>query len=137
MEFHVDIVSAEAEIYSGPATMVFAPAEMGEVGIAPRHAPLLTRLVPGEVRVQTQGGEEHSFFVSGGMLEIQPHIVTVLSDVALRAKDIDEAAALQAKENAEKALADRQTDFEYAKAQAELAEAVAQLRTLEKLRHRK
>lgn len=137
MEFHVDIVSAEAEIYSGPATMVFAPAEMGEVGIAPRHAPLLTRLVPGEVRVQTQGGEEYSFFVSGGMLEIQPHIVTVLSDVALRAKDIDEAAALQAKENAEKALADRQTDFEYAKAQAELAEAVAQLRTLEKLRHRK
>jgi len=137
MEFHIDIVSAEAEIYSGPATMVFAPAEMGEVGIAPRHAPLLTRLVPGEVRVQTQGGEEYSFFVSGGMLEIQPHIVTVLSDVALRAKDIDEAAALQAKENAEKALADRQTDFEYAKAQAELAEAVAQLRTLEKLRHRK
>lgn len=137
MEFHVDIVSAEAEIYSGPATMVFAPAEMGEVGIAPRHAPLLTRLVPGEVRVQTQGGEEYSFFVSGGMLEIQPHIVTVLSDVALRAKDIDEAAALQAKENAEKALADKQTEFEYAKAQAELAEAVAQLRTLEKLRHRK
>lgn len=137
MELHVDIVSAEAEIFSGSATMVFAPAEMGEVGIAPRHAPLLTRLVPGEVRVQTQAGEEHSFFVSGGMLEIQPHVVTVLSDVALRARDIDEAAALQAKENAEKALADKQTEFEYAKAQAELAEAVAQLRTLEKMRHRK
>lgn len=137
MELHVDIVSAEAEIFSGAATMVFAPAEMGEVGIAPRHAPLLTRLVPGEVRVQTQSGEEHTFFVSGGMLEIQPHVVTVLSDVALRAKDIDEAAALQAKEQAEKALADKTTEFEYAKAQAELAEAVAQLRTLEKLRQRK
>lgn len=137
MELHVDIVSAEAEIFSGSATMVFAPAEMGEVGIAPRHAPLLTRLVPGEVRVQTQSGEEQSFFVSGGMLEIQPHVVTVLSDVALRAKDIDEAAALQAKEQAEKALADKQTEFEYAKAQAELAEAIAQLRTLEKLRQRR
>lgn len=137
MELHVDIVSAEAEIFSGPATMVFAPAEMGEVGIAPRHTPLLTRLAPGEVRVQTQGGEEHSFFVSGGMLEIQPHVVTVLSDVALRARDIDEAAALQAKEQAEKALADKKSEFDYAKAQAELAEAVAQLRTLEKLRRRK
>jgi F-type H+-transporting ATPase subunit epsilon len=116
--------------------MVFAPAEMGEVGIAPRHAPLLTRLIPGEVRVQTQEGKEHSFFVSGGMLEVQPHVVTVLSDTALRAKDIDEAAALEARERAERTLADTKTDFDYAKAQAELAEAIAQLRTLKKLRER-
>jgi F-type H+-transporting ATPase subunit epsilon len=136
MELHVDIVSAESAIYSGPATMVFAPAEMGEVGIAPRHAPLLTRLIPGEVRVQTQDGKEYSFFVSGGMLEVQPHVVTVLSDTALRAKDIDEAAALEARERAEKTLADTKTDFDYAKAQAELAEAIAQLRTLQKLRDR-
>jgi F-type H+-transporting ATPase subunit epsilon len=136
MELHVDIVSAESAIYSGPATMVFAPAEMGEVGIAPRHAPLLTRLIPGEVRVQTQDGQEYSFFVSGGMLEVQPHVVTVLSDTALRAKDIDEAAALEARERAEKTLADTKTDFDYAKAQAELAEAIAQLRTLQKLRDR-
>lgn len=136
MELHVDIVSAESAIYSGPATMVFAPAEMGEVGIAPRHAPLLTRLIPGEVRVQTQDGKEYSFFVSGGMLEVQPHVVTVLSDTALRAKDIDEAAALEARERAEKTLADTKTDFDYAKAQAELAEAIAQLRTLQKLRNR-
>ena len=136
IEIHVDIVSAESAIYSGPATMVFAPAEMGEVGIAPRHAPLLTRLIPGEVRVQTQDGNEYSFFVSGGMLEVQPHVVTVLSDTALRAKDIDEAAALEARERAEKTLADTKTDFDYAKAQAELAEAIAQLRTLQKLRDR-
>jgi F-type H+-transporting ATPase subunit epsilon len=136
MELHVDIVSAESAIYSGPATMVFAPAEMGEVGIAPRHAPLLTRLIPGEVRVQTQEGKEYSFFVSGGMLEVQPHVVTVLSDTALRARDIDEAAALEARERAEKTLADTKTDFDYAKAQAELAEAIAQLRTLQKLRGR-
>ena len=136
MELHVDIVSAESAIYSGPATMVFAPAEMGEVGIAPRHAPLLTRLIPGEVRVQTQEGKEYSFFVSGGMLEVQPHVVTVLSDTALRAKDIDEAAAMEARERAEKTLADTKTDFDYAKAQAELAEAIAQLRTLQKLRER-
>jgi F-type H+-transporting ATPase subunit epsilon len=136
MELHVDIVSAESAIYSGPATMVFAPAEMGEVGIAPRHAPLLTRLIPGEVRVQTQEGKEYSFFVSGGMLEVQPHVVTVLSDTALRAKDIDEAAALEARERAERTLADTKTDFDYAKAQAELAEAIAQLRTLQKLRER-
>ena len=89
MTLHVDIVSAEAEIFSGTANMVFAPAEMGEVGIAPRHAPLLTRLKPGEVRVQVEGQEEQFFYVSGGMLEVQPHVVTVLADVALRARDID------------------------------------------------
>jgi F-type H+-transporting ATPase subunit epsilon len=134
MTLHVDIVSAEEEIYSGTATMVFAPAEMGEVGIAPRHTPLISRLKPGEVRVRTQEGEELMFYVSGGMLEVQPHVVTVLSDTALRAKDLDEAAAMEAKERAEQALADRQSDFEYAKAQAELAEAVAQLRAIRKLR---
>lgn len=134
MTMHVDIVSAEAEIFSGTATMVFAPAEMGEVGIAPRHTQLLTRLKPGEVRVQDEKGEEQSFYVSGGILEVQPHVVTVLSDTAVRAKDLDEAAALKAKEEAEKALADNQSDIDYAKAQAELAEAVAQLRAIQKLR---
>lgn len=134
MTIHVDIVSAEAAIFSGSATMVFAPAEMGEVGIAPRHTPMLTRLKPGEVRVQTDDGKEQTFYVSGGMLEVQPHVVTVLSDTALRARDLDEAAALAAKERAEKLLSDNQADIDYAKAQAELAEAVAQLRTIQKLR---
>ena len=130
----VDIVSAESAIFSGSATMVFAPAEMGEVGIAPRHTPMLTRLKPGEVRVQTDDGKEQTFYVSGGMLEVQPNVVTVLSDTALRAKDLDEAAALAAKERAEKLLSDNKADIDYAKAQAELAEAVAQLRTIQKLR---
>ncbi len=134
MTLHVDIVSAEEEIFSGTANMVFAPAEMGEVGITPRHTPLLTRLKPGEVRVRIEGQEELFFYVSGGMLEIQPHIVTVLADTAVRAKDLDEAAALKAKDRAEKAMKDKQSDFDYAKAQAELAEAVAQLRTIQKLR---
>ncbi len=134
MTLHVDIVSAEREIYSGAAEMVFAPAEMGEVGIAPRHTPLLTRLKPGEVRVREPGGNEQVFFVSGGMLEIQPHVVTVLADTAMRAKDIDEASAIAAKERAERALADKTSDLDYAHAQAELAESVARLRSLEKLR---
>jgi len=134
MTFHVDIVSAEAEIFSGTANMVFAPAEMGEVGIAPRHTPLLTRLKAGEVRVQLEGQEEQFFYVSGGMLEIQPHVVTVLADTAMRAADLDEVAALRVKERAEKAMADKQSDFDYAKAEAELAEAVAQLRTLQHIR---
>ncbi|HHH44201.1 MAG TPA: F0F1 ATP synthase subunit epsilon [Gammaproteobacteria bacterium] len=134
MTIHVDIVSAEAEIFSGTANMVFAPAEMGEVGIAPRHTPLLTRLKAGEVRVQMEGQEEQFFYVSGGMLEIQPHVVTVLADTALRATDLDEAAALRVKERAEKAMTDKKSDFDYAKAQAELAEAVAQLRTIQHLR---
>jgi len=134
MTIHVDIVSAETEIFSGPAEMVFAPGEMGELGIAPRHTPLLTRLKPGEVRVKQPGGEDLFFFVSGGMLEIQPHVVTVLADTALRAKDIDEAAAIAAKERAEQALRDKKGDMDYARAQAELAESIAQLRTLEKLR---
>jgi F-type H+-transporting ATPase subunit epsilon len=135
MTIHVDIVSAEKEIYSGTAEMVFAPLVTGEVGILPRHAPLLARMKAGEVRVRT-GTEELSFFVSGGMLEVQPHVVTVLADTAQRAKDLDEAAALKAKERAEEALRDRKADIDYAKAQAEIAEAIAQLRAIQKLRER-
>jgi len=131
---HVDIVSAEGEIYSGTATMVFAPAIEGELGIAPRHAPLLTNLRAGEVRVQTEAGEELHFYVGGGALEIQPYLVTVLADTALRAKDIDEAAALAAKQRAEESLKDKVGALELAEAQAELARAAAQLRLLQKLR---
>ncbi len=137
MTLHVDIVSAEKEIYSGTAEMVFAPLVTGEVGILPRHAPLLARLRPGEVRVRPAGGgEELAFYVSGGVLEVQPHVVTVLADTAVRARDLDEAAALKAKERAEEALRHRQVDIDYAKAQAELAEAIAQLRTIQRLRKR-
>lgn len=135
MTIHVDIVSAEREIFSGPAEMVIAPAEYGDVGIAPRHAQMLTRLRPGEVRIKTEGAEDQYIYVSGGMLEVQPHVVTVLADTALRAKDIDEASAMEAKDRAEKALTDHKADIDYAKAQAELAEAVAQLRTLRRLRN--
>ena len=131
---NVDIVSAEGEIYSGVATMVFVPASQGELGIAPRHAPLLTTLKPGEVRVQTPDGEEHGFYVGGGALEIQPQRVTVLADTALRARDLDEAAVLAAKQRAEEALRDRAELISIAEAQAELARAVAQLRLLERLR---
>lgn len=137
MTIHVDIVSSESAIFSGQALMVFAPASMGEVGITPRHSPLITTLRPGEVRVQATEGEEEVFYVSGGILEVQPHVVTVLSDTALRARDVDEAAALAAKERAEQALQDRQSQIDYARAQAELAQAVAQLRTLERLRRRR
>jgi len=136
MTIHVDIVSAEAEIFSGPAEMVFAPGSQGELGILPRHTPLLTTLRPGEVRVKIPDGDEESFYVSGGILEIQPHVVTVLSDTALRAKDVDEAAALEAKQRAEKAMEDRTSDIDYAKAQAELAAAVAQLQAIQRLRKR-
>jgi len=131
---HVDIVSAEGEIFTGEATMVFAPAIMGELGIAPRHAPLITTLKPGEVRVQLPSGEEQHIYVSGGALEVQPHVVTVLADTAIRAKDLDEAAALKAKQEAEEALADRSGKIELAEAQAELARAVAQLKAIEQLR---
>ena len=130
----VDIVSAEGEIFSGPATMVFAPASQGDVGIAPRHAPLLTLLKAGEVRVQTPEGTEQFFFVGGGALEVQPNRVTVLADTALRAKDIDEAAALAAKQRAEEALKDKGALITQAEALAELARAAAQLKVLERLR---
>jgi F-type H+-transporting ATPase subunit epsilon len=132
---HVDIVSAEAEIYSGMAEMVYAPAEMGEVGIAPMHAPLVTRMQPGEVRVDLgEGKGMKSFYVSGGILEVQPYTVTILADTAVRAADLDEAAALEAKRRAEDALAGQAADMEFAKAQAELHEAAAQLRTIERFR---
>jgi F-type H+-transporting ATPase subunit epsilon len=130
---HVDIVSAEKEIYSGTAEMVFAPLSTGEVGVLPRHAPLIARMKPGEVRVRT-GTEELQFYVSGGVLEVQPHVVTVLADTAIRAKDMDEAAALAAKQRAEEALKDRKAEIDYAQAQADLAQAIAQLQFIRKLR---
>jgi len=132
----VDIVSAEKSIYSGEAAMVFAPASEGEVGIAPGHSALLTQLGPGEVRLRLSDGKEDAYYVSGGILEVQPHIVTVLSDTALRAHDIDEAAALKAKEEAEKALYNQESEIDYGAAQAALAEAVAQLETLRRMRNR-
>lgn len=131
---HCDIVSAEAEVFSGEASMVIVSGEEGELGIAPRHAPLLTRIKPGQVRVVKPDGEEEFYYVSGGVLEIQPHVVTVLSDTALRASDLDEAAALRAKEEAERAIADRTAGMEVAQAQVQLAEATAQLAALERLR---
>ncbi len=135
MTIHVDIVSAEEEIYSGTAEMVFAPLATGEVGILPRHAPLLARMKPGEVRVR-RGEEEQFFYVSGGVLEVQPHVVTVLADTAIRAKDLDEAAALEAQRRAEEALRERGAEIDFAKAQAELIEATAQLRTIRRLREK-
>lgn len=134
MTVHVNIVSAEAEIFSGLATMVFAPGVMGELGILPRHAPLLTKIKPGEVRVRTAEGEEEFFYVSGGMLEVQPHIVTILADTAARAKDLDEAAAIAAKQRAEQALKDQKGEMDLAKAEAELAEAIAQIKAIQSLR---
>ena len=129
-----DIVSAHAEIFSGEATMVFATGIAGELGIAPRHAPLITQLRPGPVRVQQPDGEEAFFFVSGGILEVQPHEITVLTDTATRGEDLDEAAARAAKAEAERELADRTGDMEVAEAQARLVEAAAQLRALEQIR---
>jgi len=134
MTMHVDVVSAEEAIFSGPAKMLFAPGVMGDLGIMPRHAPLLTRIKPGEVRVLTPDDEEQFYYVSGGMLEIQPDAVTILADTAIRAKDIDEAAALEAKERAEKALADRSGEIDYATTEAELAEALAQLQAIQRLK---
>ncbi|HEY2340441.1 MAG TPA: F0F1 ATP synthase subunit epsilon [Steroidobacteraceae bacterium] len=131
---HVDIVSAEGELFSGPAAAVFAAASQGDIGIYPRHAPLLTLLKPGEVRVQPPGGDEQHFFVGGGVLEVQPSKVTILADTALRAKDIDEAAALAAKQRAEDALRERPGHITQAEALAELARAAAQLKLIERLR---
>jgi F-type H+-transporting ATPase subunit epsilon len=130
---HVDVVSAEGELFSGPAEMVFAPGSEGELGIAPRHAPLLTLLKPGEVRVKTAEGE-HSIYVGGGALEVQPNKVTILADTALRAKDLDEAAALAAKQRAEETLGNKLDKISLAEAQAELARAAAQLKMLQRLR---
>jgi F-type H+-transporting ATPase subunit epsilon len=134
---HVNIVSAEREIYSGTVTQVFAPAEMGEVGIMPRHAPMLSTLKAGIIRVVPQEGDEQTFYASGGILEIQPHVVTILSDTALRAADIDEAAALEAKARAEATMKEKSSDMDYAKAKSELLEAVAQIEALKKIRKKK
>ena len=130
----VDIVSAEGEIHSGDAAMVFAPASMGEVGIAPRHAPMLTTLKPGEVRVQSEEGDEEAFYITGGMLEIQPNQVTILADTALRGDQLDEAAALAAQQQAEKALEGASQETDIARANAELEEARARYRAAQKLK---
>ncbi|MBI4990215.1 MAG: F0F1 ATP synthase subunit epsilon [Rhodocyclales bacterium] len=137
MTVHVDIVSAEESIFSGLAEFVVLPGEAGELGIMPGHTPLLTRIKPGAVRVKVLGQEEEELvFVAGGMLEVQPNLVTVLADTAIRGKDLDEAKALDAKKKAEEAMQNRTSELEYAKAQAELAEAIAQLAAIQKLRKR-
>lgn len=133
-QIKVDIVSAEGEIYSGDASMVFAPARMGDLGISPRHAPLLTALKPGEVRVQDLAGKEHFFYITGGILEVQPHLVTVLADTALRGDELDEASALAAQQAAETALQGAATETDMAKAQQELAEAAARYRAAKRLK---
>ena len=130
----VDIVSAEGEIHSGTASIVFAPAKMGEVGIAPRHAPMLTPLSPGEVRVQDEDGKEESFYITGGLLEVQPHQVTVLADTALRSDQLDEAAALASQQEAEEAVKGAADETDIARAQGELAEARARYRAAQKLK---
>jgi F-type H+-transporting ATPase subunit epsilon len=131
---HVDIVSAEGEIFSGAASMVFAPGSQGELGIAPRHAPLLTLLKPGEVRVLTPDGAEQHFFIGGGALEVQPSKVTVLADTALRAKDLDENAALAAKQRAEQALAKATDKIGEAEAMKEIVRMVEQVKMIQRLR---
>ena len=132
--FQVDIVSAEQQIFSGEATMVIAPGEAGELGILPEHMPLLTRIKPGTVRIQQSGGEEEVIYVSGGMMEVQPDRVTVLADTSVRAHDLDEAKAMEAERLAKEALTNRSGAMEVAKAQAELAEASAQIAAIRKLR---
>jgi F-type H+-transporting ATPase subunit epsilon len=131
---HVDIVSAEGEIFSGAASMVFAPASQGDLGIAPKHAPLLTMLKAGEVRVQTPDGQEQQFFVGGGALEVQPNKVTVLADTALRARDLDEAAALAAKQRAEEALRGATDKIEQAEAMKEIVRMAEQVKMIQRLR---
>src|SRR6184192_220313 len=133
----VDIVSAEQQIFSGPADIVIAPGEAGELGILPEHAPLLTRIKPGTVRIQKAGSAEEVIYVSGGMMEVQPDRVTVLADTSVRAADLDEARAVEAERQAKEALANRSGALEIAQAQAELAQAVAQLAAIRKLRDRR
>jgi len=130
----LDIVSAETEIFSGTVNAVIAPAIIGDVGIFPQHTPLVTRLKPGELKIEVEGEEDRYIYVSGGMLEVQPDIVTVLSDTAIRAEDLDESMALEAKQKAEEMLKDKQSEIDSARALAELAEAAAQLRMIEKMR---
>ena len=137
MTVHVDVVSAEESIFSGLAEIVIVPGEMGELGIYPRHAPLLTRIKPGSVRIKVPDQSEDTLiYVSGGMLEVQPNVVTILADTAIRGADLDEARALEAKRAAEEAMKNRTSDIDYAHAQAELAEAIAQLQAIQKLRKR-
>jgi F-type H+-transporting ATPase subunit epsilon len=134
--FHLDIVSAEESIYSGPAEFLVAPAQMGEVGIYPQHTPMLTRIKSGVVRVKAPLKEDEEIYVSGGMLEVQPDVVTILADTAVRGKDLDEAKALEAKRKAEEAMKSKSSEMEYARAQAELIEATAQLAAIQQLRKR-
>ena len=133
---HCDIVSAERSIFSGLVEMVIATGSLGDLGIAPGHAPLLTALIPGPVRLIMEGGEEEVFYVSGGFLEVQRGVVTLLTDTALRADDVDEAAAVKAMEDAERAMADQSAEMDYGAAAAQLAEAAAQLRALRQLKNR-
>lgn len=130
----VDIVSVENEVWSGVGTMVFAPGEIGELGIAPGHTPLITKLNPGDVRVIKEDGEQEFVFVSGGILEVQPHVVTILSDTAVRGADLDDAAAFEARKRAEEALTDAASEMDYAAAKTDLASLTAQLRSIEKMR---
>jgi F-type H+-transporting ATPase subunit epsilon len=135
ISIHVDVVSAEESIFSGLAEFVVLPGEVGELGILPGHMPLMTRIKPGAVRLKIQGqAQEEVIFVAGGILEVQPGLVTVLADTAIRGKDLDEAKALDAKKKAEEAMSTRESELDYARAQAELAEAVAQLAAIQKLR---
>lgn len=134
--FHVDVVSAESSIFSGEAEFVALPGESGELGIYPRHTPLITRIRPGAVRIQTAGGGEEFVFVAGGILEVQPNGVTVLADTAIRGGDLDEAKALEAKQAAEELMQSQDAQIDYAKAQAELASAIAQLAAIQRLRSR-
>jgi F-type H+-transporting ATPase subunit epsilon len=136
MTVHCDVVSAEEKIYSGLVEIVTATGTEGEMGIQLGHAPLLTALKPGSVRIVKQDGKEEILYVSGGYLEVQPNLITLMADTAVRAKDVDEAAALEAQNEAEKALANKTGEFEYSRAATELAEAAAQLRTIQKLRNR-
>lgn len=136
MDFQVDIVSAESEIWSGHAKILFAPGELGELGILPRHSALLTRLKAGEVRVVEIDDSEQSYFITGGILEVQPHVVTVLADTAIRARDLDEAAAIAAKQRAEKLMAERKSEMDFARAKAELAELSAMIEIIKKTRKR-
>ena len=134
MTVHCDIVSAEGEIFSGLVEMVIAHGNLGDLGIAPGHAPLLTDLKPGPIRLIKQGGQAEVYYISGGFLEVQPSMVKVLADTAVRAGDLDEAAAIEARKAAEKALSEKGTEFDYGSAAARLAEAAAQLRTIEEMR---
>ena len=134
MTVHCDIVSAEEEIFSGLIEFVSVTGSLGDLGVYPGHAPLLTELKPGPVELRKQGGEQDIFYVSGGFLDVQPHKVTVLADTALHAADLDEAAAQEAQKHAEQAMADKTAEFEYSKAASQLAEAAAQIRTLQQIR---